>query len=332
MSKARGASARTSRSPLVFGFGRFFIRHWAGIDCGRRLDDYMKLLITGGSGFIGRNLVEHFAGRYAVSAPLSSELDLLDAIAVRRYLCANHFDVIVHAATTRSNRRLGAPADMLDRNCRMFFNLVRNDGLFGKMIHFGSGAEYDRTGLPTRVREDYFGSSVPKDPYGFSKYICAKYIERCDRIVDLRLFGVFGKYEDYTVRFLSNACCRALKGLPITIRQDVIFDYLYVNDLARITEWFIEHEAHYKAYNVCTGEGVALTQLAGIVAEVCGQNSEVTVKTSGLAPGYTADNSLLLNEMGGYEFSDIRSCINDLYTWYVGQKQTIDFESLGFDR
>jgi len=52
-------------------------------------------------------------------------------------------------------------------------------------------------------------------------------------------------------------CCRALKGLPVVIRQDTVFDYLYVNDLAKITEWFIEHEAHYKAYNVCTGVGLA---------------------------------------------------------------------------
>jgi len=291
----------------------------------------MKLLITGGSGFIGRNLAEYFAGRYDVSAPLSSELDLVDAIAVRKYLCTNHFDVIVHTATTRSNRRLGAPADMLDQNCRMFFNLVRNDGLFGKMIHFGSGAEYDRTGLPTRVREDYFDTSVPKDPYGFSKYICAKHIERSERIVDLRLFGVFGKYEDYTVRFISNACCRVLKGIPIIIRQDVIFDYLYVNDLARITEWFVEHAAHYKAYNVCTGAGVALTQLASIVGEVSGRNPEITVRARGLAPEYTADNSLLLNEISEYEFSDMRACIRELYAWYAVQHDGVDTRSLRYD-
>src|SRR5208283_3929650 len=204
----------------------------------------MRILITGGSGFIGRNLAEQLAGTYQVSAPSSAELDLLNEQKVREHLSAHHFDVIVHAATTRSNRRLAAPPDLLDRNCRMFFNLVRNQSRFGKMIHFGSGAEYDRVQLSARVREDYFDTRVPRDAYGFSKYICAKYIERSDRIVNLRLFLVFGAYEDYTVRFISNACCRVLKGLPIGLRQDTVFDCLYIKDLVKLTMWFIENNAH----------------------------------------------------------------------------------------
>jgi GDP-L-fucose synthase len=291
----------------------------------------MKLLITGGSGFIGRNLAEYFASHYEVSAPSSSELNLLDSLAVRDFLCANRFDVVVHAATARSNRRVAPPADLLDRNCRMFFNLARNDGLFGRMIHFGSGAEYNRAGLPARVREDDFDASVPNDPYGFSKYICAKYIERSERIVDLRLFGVFGKYEDYTVRFISNACCRALKGLPIVIRQDVVFDYLYVNDLEKIADWFVNHEPHYKAYNVCSGAGVALTSLADMIAEVSGRNPEVIITTGGMAPEYTADNTLLRNEIGGYAFSQMPASIGELYAWYASRERDIDRESLRFD-
>ena len=80
----------------------------------------MRILITGGSGFIGRNLAEQLAGTYELLAPSSAELDLLNEQEVREYLSAHSFDVIVHAATTRSNRRLAAPPDMLDRNCRMF--------------------------------------------------------------------------------------------------------------------------------------------------------------------------------------------------------------------
>ena len=290
----------------------------------------MRILITGGSGFIGRNLVEQLAGTYEVSAPSSAELDLLNEQVVREYLSTHSCDVIVHAATTRSNRNVGAPPDMLDRNCRMFFNLVRNQGQFGKMIHFGSGAEYHKTGLPARVKEEYFDTHVPADPYGFSKYICAKYTERSERLVELRLFAVFGKYEDYTVRFISNACCRALKGLPIVLRQDIVFDYLYIKDLVKLTMWFIENNARHKAYNVCTGRPVALTELARVIARVSGRNPNVSVMSEGMGPEYSADNSRMLAEMGGYQFWDLESAIRDLYVWYE-RYEKIDVESLRFD-
>jgi GDP-L-fucose synthase len=298
----------------------------------------MRILITGGSGFIGRNLAEQLASTYEVLAPSSAELDLLNEQAVREYLSTHNFDVIVHAAATRSNRRVAAPPDLLDRNCRMFFNLVRNlvddERRFGKMIHFGSGAEYDRFQVPARVREDYFDTRVPRDAYGFSKYICAKYIERSDRIVNLRLFGVFGAYEDYTVRFISNACCRALKGLPIVLRQDVMFDYLYIKDLVKITMWFIENDARHKAYNVCTGRPVALTELARVIArisaQVSGRNPNVSVMTEGMGPEYSGDNSRMLTELRGYQFWDLEGSIKDLYAWYA-RNNDLDVESLRFD-
>ena len=291
----------------------------------------MRILITGGSGFIGRNLAEQLAPAYEVSAPASSELDLLNDHKVREYLGANRFDVVLHCATARSNRRVAAPADLLDRNCRMFFNLARNQGRFGKMIHFGSGAEYERAHLPARVREDYFDTCVPADAYGFSKYICAKYIEHSERMVDLRLFGVFGPYEDYTVRFISNACCRVLAGLPIVLRQDVVFDYLYIKDLAHVIRWVIEHDTRHKAYNICSGRPVRLTKLARIVADVSGRNPEISVGTGGMGAEYTADNSRLLVEMGPYDFWDLPRAIADLYSWYARHKSEIDTDLLRFD-
>jgi GDP-L-fucose synthase len=288
------------------------------------------VLITGSSGFIGRNLAEYLGDKYQVCAPSSFELDLLHEDVVRGFLKRRNFDVVIHTATTRSNRRLGTPPDMVYRNCRMFFNLARNEHLFGKMLHFGSGAEYDRRHALTRVAEEHFDTTVPVDDYGFSKYICAKAVRASAKIVNLRLFAVFGKYEAPEVRFISNACARVVAGLPIVIRQDTTFDYLYVTDLARITAWFIENTPSRREYNVCSGTARKLTDLAAMVASVSGRDPEIRLLNHRMGAEYSGSNQALLKETL-YEFHPMQLAIGELYSWYAGRKDSLDPESLRFD-
>jgi UDP-glucose 4-epimerase len=291
----------------------------------------MKILLTGGSGFIGKNLTEYLADCYSICAPTSSELNLLDEEAVRDYLRSGSFDAVVHTATSRSNRRTGAPPELLDHNCRMFFNLARNQSLFGKMLHFGSGAEYSRLGLPAQVTESYFDTRVPRDPYGFSKYICSKYAENIDNIFVLRLFGVFGKYEDWDVRFISNACARVVKGLPIVIRQNVKFDYLYVSELADLVAWFLDHDPRHRAYNVCRGRAHTLRELAQMVSAASGLSPQVVTSNQAMAPEYSADNTRMMDEIGPFRFREMSDCVSELYQWYQTHADRIDVGRLKFD-
>jgi UDP-glucose 4-epimerase len=289
------------------------------------------LLITGASGFIGRNLAEQLGCHYDVAAPRRAELDLCDEDSVRRYFEPRHFDVVLHAATVRSNRIAGEPPNLLADNLRMFFNLVRHRASFGRMLHFGSGAEFDRRHYRPRMSEEYFGAHTPVDGYGLSKYVCAKYGEALAGVTNLRLFGVFGKYEDWRVRFISNACCRVIHGLPIVMHRDVLFDYLDVDDLAAIVRWFIEHPAPERVYNVCTGAPASLFDLAKIVAEVSGRNPEIIVREPGLGAEYSGDNRRLMAAMGGFRFTEMGESVSRLYTWYEGLKQEVDPGLLRFD-
>ncbi len=293
----------------------------------------MNVLVTGGSGFIGRNLTEQLRGKYAISAPASSDLDLLDADAVRAYLDRNAFDVVIHAATWNATRN--SPKDVsrvLENNLRMFFNIARCDGRYGKLIHFGSGAEYDKRHWIPKMNEDYFDTHVPVDEYGFSKYIMAKYIASSDRIYNLRLFGVFGKYEDWEIRFISNACCKAVWDLPITIRQNVYFDYLSIDDLVRITEWFILHDRTEKTYNVCTGTAQDLHTFAQKVLAISGKDLDIVIAREGFGREYSGDNTKLLKAVGPFSFSSIDVSIQELYGWYSENKRHIDRAKLLVDK
>ena len=291
----------------------------------------MKVLVTGATGFLGRNLAESLVPHYDVVAPSRAELDLLDEDAVSRYLAHHRFDAVVHAATVRANRRIGAPPGLMYHNCRMFFNLARHPDAFGKLLFLGSGAVYDRRAPVARVAETCFDRSVPTDAYGFSKYICAHHIAQSANLFELRLFGIFGAYEDWEIRFLSNACCRAVWDLPVVLKRNVRFDYLDVADLARVTRWFLEGQPRYHAYNVCTGRAVDLTALARKVVRASGKTLPIQVQQSGLGEEYSGDNRRLLAEMPGFQFRAIDDSIAALYRWYLERKSAIDPARLHFD-
>jgi UDP-glucose 4-epimerase len=291
----------------------------------------LKILITGASGFIGCNLLELFRCRYAVKAPSRSELDLLNDRAVQQYLQSERFDVVLHCATVRSNRMQGAPPELFRDNCKMFFNLVRNGSEFGKMITFGSGLEYDRRNFQPRMSEEYFDSHIPCDDYGFSKYVCAKAVDLFPNVIELRLFGVFGPHESWEVRFISNACCRAMWDLPVSMRQNVFFDYLDVRDLGQVVEWFMLNTPKGRHYNVCSGQVLDLKSIAGKVLEAAGKNLPIHVKHEGFGVEYSGDNSMLLEEIGCFKFRDIESSIQDLYNWYCARRHSINPAKLHFD-
>jgi GDP-L-fucose synthase len=291
----------------------------------------LKVLVTGGSGFIGRNVAEGFSLTHEVAAPGRDELNLLDAEAVRGYLERHRFDAIVHAATERSNRALAGAPELLERNCRMFFNLARNPHAFGRMLFLSSGAVYDRAHVPPLVAEEDFDARVPADPYGFSKYLCAKSIQAGGPIYELRLFGVFGPHEDWRVRFISNACCRAVWDLPVVMRRNVFFDYLDVEDLARIVERFLSGSFRHRQYNVSTGCPVDLKTLAAEVIETSGKPLEIVIRQEGLGAEYSGANRLLMAELPGFQFRRRKESIGRLYEWYASRKTSLDPRLLAFD-
>jgi GDP-L-fucose synthase len=293
----------------------------------------MRVFLTGGRGFIGRNLIENLSGDIEITAPASRELDLTDQDAVERFVRANDFDVIVHTATW--NATANSPKNrhqVLEKNLAMFFNLARLSDHFGKMIYYGSGAEYDMRHYQPFMKEEYFDTHVPVDQYGFSKYIMAKYIGTADNIVDLRVFGCFGPYEDWEIRFISNALCKALHGLPITLRQNVFFDYIWVGDLVRMTEWAMKTPTKFRHYNACTGHHIDLLTLANMIKDVTGADVPIVVGQEGFKTEYSGDNSRIAGEIGSFEFTPLQKALEMLKEYYQKRLNSIDRNLLCSDK
>ena len=277
----------------------------------------MKILITGGSGFIGLNLHERLDREHVIFVPSKNELDLLNAADVRDYFRDHSFDVVIHCATWDATQYSNKdPSKILEYNLRMFFNIAHERVNFGRLINLGSGAEYSRPHSIPFMTEDYFDKYIPDDPYGFSKYIINKHIESMPDAVNLRLFGVFGKHEDWRIRFISNVAYRTLHNLPVTIRQDVFFDYLYVNDLCDIINRFLYIVPEYKAYNVCTNKTCRLTVLAQMVLDSLEKDLPVLVSQKGLGREYSGNNLRLYSEMNDVRFTPMKEAVKSLCLWY----------------
>jgi UDP-glucose 4-epimerase len=291
----------------------------------------MKLLITGGSGFIGRNLVEGLAGEFDILAPAHGELELLDSGAVDRFFRENEVDVVVHSATRPGHRKVKDTSDLVSCNARMLLNLMRNEGSYRKMVLLTSGAVYDSRHYLPKMDEDYFDTHVPEDDTGFSKYVCSRLSGLSDKVVELRPFGVFGRYEDWQIRFISNMICKALYDLPLTMRQNRRFDYIYIDDLVRVVRYFISHDQGYKAYNVTPDLSVELESLARMVRDLHGRTLDIVVDRPGMGLEYSGDNRRLRREMGELSFTDHREALSRLYQWYKANLTSIEREKLLID-
>ncbi len=285
-----------------------------------------RVLITGASGFVGRNLKESLSGQYLIYAPSHQELELLDCGQVERYISERKIDVVIHGAVHVPMFH-GAEKEFFN-DMQMFLNLERVSGQLEKLIYFGSGAEFDKRFDIRMVSEDAFGRTIPTSEYGIAKYTMNKLARRSDNIYNLRLFGIFGKYELWQIKFLSNLCCKAVFDLPLTVRKECWFDFLSVEDLPEIVTWFIENKPCFHDYNVCYGQEYRLTELAELVRGVSGKDLPIVLLSEERNLDYSADNSRLRMEMPELRITPMERALKDLYHYYDTHQNMIDFEIL----
>ncbi len=292
-----------------------------------------RVFISGANGFIGRNLQEHLqvVGRYEVLAPGRTELDLLDSEAVKTYIEHNDVDIVFHGANIGGGRK-SSQDRVMQANLRMFFNLTRCRDSYERMITCGSGAEYDKRYPISKIKETDFGKRVPADEYGFSKYVASTLADETQGITVLRFFAVFGKYEDYEFKFISNAIVKNLLSMQITIRQNVLFDFLYIDDCVRLIERMLKKKPKFSSYNLVRGESVDILSLANMVNGYSKFKSKIAVENSGMNNEYTADNSRLMSEYGkDFRFTPFEESIPALIKYYRSILPTIDVEKIRQD-
>lgn len=248
-----------------------------------------KVLFTGGSGFVGRNVIPHLkeTGRFEVLAPRRAELNLFDPDEVKAFVVDNKVDVIFHSANPNASKNeLDSDTTLYQDSMRMFMSLFECRDLVERVVYLGSGAELDKRRDLACVREEAFGERVPVNDYGQAKFIQMRLAQGVENVHNLRLFACFGPWDHWT-KFITHCIRSVLAGVEITIRQDCRFDYLYVSDFARVIAWSLDAPLAHKDYNVGSGTSYLLSEIATMVVDVMGADVPVRVLHDGLNKEYT---------------------------------------------
>ena len=120
--------------------------------------------------------------------------------------------------------------------------------------------------------------------------------------------------------------------MPITLRQNRRFSYLYAPDLMPVLDYFIAHEPKFKCYNVVPDAETELLQAAKTVLEVSGKDLPIKVAHAGYGLNYSGSNARLKTEIPGLAFTPLKEAVSALYGYYQDHKATLNPDLLRTDK
>ena len=201
-----------------------------------------KILVTGAAGFLGKSVSEYFSNKGHEVFPLTrKELDVTNKNQVTDWFAKNKVDFVIHTAVKGGRRGEYDGFSDYVANIKMFENLFENKHKFSMMIHFGSGAEFDRKNHINCYEEDRVFDSMPEDFYGLSKNMIArKILKHKTNIYNFRLFGCFGKNEEDNrlLKILSNGI---IEQSETFIEGSKSMDFFYDMDVCRAIEFYMNN-------------------------------------------------------------------------------------------
>lgn len=252
----------------------------------------MRVLVTGGAGFIGSHVSEALLQRghdpfIVDNLSTGSRLNLVEEIPLFNIdICngvelARVFDsvqpdwVCHHAAQISVSRSMRDPCFDAEVNVIGLLNVLENAARVGvrKVIFASSGGVlYGEVTSPANE----VTPAQPISPYGISKWVGERYLEfytreRGLRGVALRYSNVYGPRQNPSgeAGVIANFSRRMLAGEQTTINGDgrYVRDYLFVKDAARATVLALETELQqaFMPINIGTGRGLAVNEVAELI-------------------------------------------------------------------
>ena len=259
----------------------------------------MKLLVTGGGGMVGRNVLGHPGmAAYELLAPGSRELDLRDPVATGAYLDQHRPDAIIHLAAIVGGiqANIDEPVRFLAANSLMALSLFEQARRLGikTILNIASSCMYPRN-IENTLTTDLI-LTAPLEPtnegYALSKIMGAKLLEYMVRedsslhyrtILPCNLYGLYDHFDLRKSHLVPAAIMKMVDAVDTGARDVSVWgdgtarrEFMFATDLADFIIWALPRLSSLPLYlNVGLGRDWSVRDYYETIAKIVGFDGQL---------------------------------------------------------
>ncbi len=314
------------------------------------------ILIIGGSGFIGSNLLKeclkyredviatYFSGdswRLSdVPAQNLAFLNILDPISIEDVLDRFKPKTIFDCSSFGAYSFEKNISNIHKTNYQTFFNIIEKSKEINveAYVHSGSSSEYGVNSNGPKENDEL----IPNSHYSVSKVATSyaiKYYGKIENfpVVNLRLYSVYGAYEDSS-RLIPTVCHKAIGGdLPMFAGNNISRDFIYISDVLEAffksaSSLYTDTSVYGESINIGTGHETKLSELAELSRNIFSLDCEIEynqkIGRKWDLSNWVANPKKAGNIIGWEAKTSLKDGLKLTFNWWNSWLKAHDFDSM----